>query len=131
MESVQDKALVAGLAGAVLDSYAQRDPVATEILQEAADALSLGAERVAKQLDLPGCFPLVLTGGLLDHSPSYFDLVKRKIHGLMPGADVMPPKMRPVQGAVLHALGQTGVSITEEILRNLHDATPRDGPSDG
>lgn len=129
MESVEDKALVAGLAGTILDCCAEGDPVATEIVQEAADALSLGAECVAKQLNLRDCFSVVLGGGLLDHHACYFDLLKRKIHGLLPAAEITPPKMSPVQGSVLHALVRAGVSISDDVLTNLRVTTPHNNPA--
>ncbi|MFH1741810.1 MAG: BadF/BadG/BcrA/BcrD ATPase family protein [bacterium] len=121
MKSAQDKAKVAVLAGYVLESYAEGDCVASSIIEEAADQLSLGVQRVADQLDLPDHFPVVLSGGLLNHHVSYFDLLKRKIHGLLPGADVQYPTMAPVLGAVLNALVCAEVSIDEKLVATLRE----------
>ena len=119
MRFAADKAAVAELANTTLESYTEGDCVAAAIVEKAADRLSLGVERVADQLDLPDRFSVALAGGLLNHHPSYFHLLKRKIHSLLPGAETIHPKMTPVQGAVLSAFVHVGVSIDDTVVTNL------------
>ena len=119
MQFAQQKADIATLAGVVLDSFAENDPAAVEIVHEGADELSLGVERVAARLGLTGRFPVVFSGGLLEHWDCYYDLLKRKIRSLLPGVEVMTPKMKPTHGAVLHALAHGGIAVNEDVLANL------------
>ncbi len=124
MQFAQQKADIAALAVAVLDAYGAGDPAAVKIVHDGADELSLAVERVTTRLGLGTRFPVVFSGGLLERSDSYFDLLRKKIRSLHPGAEVMSPKMIPTQGAVLHALAHAGIAVNDDILANLRLFSP-------
>jgi N-acetylglucosamine kinase-like BadF-type ATPase len=91
-----ERAFWAGYAG-VVARLAGSDPVATEILGRAADALANLATTVGARLDSPG--PVVLGGGFAVHEPALRAAVAKRLAaaGI---ADVRVIPRDPVAGAV-------------------------------
>lgn len=93
---------VAQLAGVVEEAAAEGDAGALTILDLAADHLCRTADAVARQLQFPGDYPLVLAGGTFRACPS---LVPRLAECLdLPGAQVERLTVEPARGAVSLAL---------------------------
>ena len=92
---------VAQLAGVVFDAAAANDPVAGQILDEAADELTLAARVVIEKLGFGQPFNLVLSGGIFTHQPTFVASLRNRLQNLAPDARVCLPKREPAYGAVL------------------------------
>ena len=93
---------VAKLATVVEEAAAAGDAAADALLDQAADHLARAARAVARQLDFPGPFALVLSGGAFRACPS---LAARLEGGLeLPGARVVRLAIEPAMGAVKMAI---------------------------
>ena len=99
---------VAQLASAVFDAANANDSVAQEILEEAADELTLAARVVIDKLGFSQPFNLVLSGGIFTHQPTFVASVRSRLKNLAPDARVSLPKREPAYGAVLLAISQFG-----------------------
>ena len=97
---------VAQLAGAVFDAANANDPVAQEILEEAADELTLAARVVIDKLGFSQPFNLVLSGGIFTHQPTFVASVRSRLKNLAPDARVSLPKREPAYGAVQLAMAR-------------------------
>ncbi len=104
---------VAALAPIVLEEAESRDPIATAIIAQAADALAANVEAVARRLRFDGetTFPLVLTGGLLNTGELYRQTTIQSVHTRLPGARAQIPRHSAVVGAGLMALELLGISL--------------------
>jgi N-acetylglucosamine kinase-like BadF-type ATPase len=105
-----DRAALAALGPGVLDAADAGDPVAEEIVREAAGELASAAAAAARQLSLGPAFPVALAGGLLVASPSYRErfLSALKARGLTPGHVALVTE--PAEGAVRLALDKVAAS---------------------
>lgn len=110
---------IASIAPLVMRAATENDPVADELMNEAADALAIGVEALHQRLQFPDRFEVVLSGGLLTNSTNYAQVVRRKILYLLPGATITPPKMEPVFGAALFAYSLTGQTIDQDLLDTI------------
>jgi N-acetylmuramic acid 6-phosphate etherase len=99
-----DRAALASLGPVVLEAAEDGDPVAEEIVREAACELASAAAAAARQLNLRGAFPVALAGGLLVASPAYRErfLVALTARGLNAGPVTLVTE--PAEGAVRLAL---------------------------
>jgi hypothetical protein len=100
----------------VTRAAAEDDPTADAILNRQADALSRCVDALHRKLSFPERVDIVLSGGLFSDASYYWQLVRRKIHYFLPGANVISPKLEPVIGAALYAFSIAGVSIDEDLL---------------
>jgi N-acetylmuramic acid 6-phosphate etherase len=101
-----DRAALAALGPVVLEAADDGDPVAEEIVREAASELASAAAAAARNLNLGGKFPVALAGGLIAASPNYRErfLLALSARGLTLG----PVKLvtEPAEGAVRLALAK-------------------------
>ena len=97
---------VAQLAGAVFDAANTGDPVAGQILDEAADELTLAARVVIEKLGFSQPFNLVLSGGIFRHQPTFVGSLRNRLQDFLPDARVCLPKREPAYGAILLAMSQ-------------------------
>ena len=75
-----EKADIARLAQVVLATAATGDPVASALLDEAADELARAVEVLARRLDFPGdAVPLALGGGLLCREPAFLERFEARL----------------------------------------------------
>ena len=116
---------VAALAPLVLKAASDNDIVAAEILSDQADYLALGVDTLHKRLNFHDRFEVVLSGGLFAESSFYRQIVRRKIMYLLPGADVVTPRIEPVLGSALYAYSIAGINLNEDLLdtirRSFHE----------
>ena len=99
---------VAQLARAVFDAANANDSVAQEILEEAADELTLAARVVMDRLGFNQPFNLVLSGGIFTHQPTFVASLRTRLRDLTPHAHVCLPKREPAYGAVLLGMSKQG-----------------------
>ncbi len=99
-----DRAALAALGPVVLQAADDGDPVAEEIVREAAGELASAAAAAARQLDLGATFPVALAGGLLVASPTYHErfLAALQARGLIARPATLVTE--PAEGAVKLAL---------------------------
>jgi N-acetylmuramic acid 6-phosphate etherase len=105
-----DRAALAALGPVVLEAADDGDPVAEEIVRDAADELASAAAAAARQLNLGAAFPVALAGGLLVASPAYRErfLTALTARGLAPGPVALVTE--PAEGAVKLALEKAAAS---------------------
>lgn len=113
---------IASVAPLAIQAADEGDLVADTIMNRHANRLALGVEAIHKKLEFLDRVDVVLSGGLLSETSFYSLLVKRKIHYLLPGANVIQPKMEPVLGATLYALSMAEIPIDEDILRTMRQS---------
>ncbi|XP_078432719.1 actin-like ATPase superfamily protein [Wolffia australiana] len=103
-------ARIAALVPVVVSAAEAGDPVAENILQDAAAELAASVKAVVQRLGLcgedgRGCFPLVLVGGVLE-SKRGWDVGQEVLNRVMedfPGVIPIRPKIEPAIGAALLA----------------------------
>jgi N-acetylglucosamine kinase-like BadF-type ATPase len=94
---------VAQLARLVEEAAADGDETAQDLLDHAARHLARAARAVERQLDFPGAFPLVLSGGAFRACPSLVRRLEARLDDL-PDARVVRLEAEPATGAVKLAL---------------------------
>ena len=101
------RANVATLGPIVQRARDRGDAVAKQILESAADELSLAAASVAARLEMRGdAFPFVLAGSMFRVVPSLADDLRRRLAEVAPRAETRPLEAEPAQGAVALALAE-------------------------
>jgi N-acetylglucosamine kinase-like BadF-type ATPase len=108
------RANVATLGPIVQGARDRGDAVATQILEHAADELSLAAASVAARLEMRGeAFPFVLAGSMFRVVPSLEGDLRKRLVEVAPRAEVQPLEAEPALGAVALALSDLrgGVSL--------------------
>ncbi len=94
---------VAQLARLVEEAAAEGDETAQDLLDQAARHLARAARAVERQLEFPGPYPLVLSGGAFKACPSLIRRLEARLDDL-PKARVVRLEAEPATGAVLLAL---------------------------
>ncbi len=94
---------VAQLARLVVEAAVDGDETAQDLLDHAARHLARAARAVERQLDFPGPYPLVLSGGAFRACPSLVRRIEARLDDL-PGARLVRLEVEPATGAVTLAL---------------------------
>ena len=103
----QGRRAIASLGTVVDRARENGDPVAIDIMRNAAEELALAAASVISQLDMRGeQFPIVLAGGMLKESAWLSGDVRRRLAEVAPRAIVGPLTEQPAVGAVRLALAE-------------------------
>jgi N-acetylglucosamine kinase len=101
------RANVATLGPTVQRARDRGDAVAMQILERAAEELSLAAASVASRLEMRGdAFPFILAGGMFRIVPSLVEQLRPRLLEVAPRADVRPLTVEPASGAVALALAE-------------------------
>jgi N-acetylglucosamine kinase-like BadF-type ATPase len=101
------RANVATLGPTVQRARERGDAVAMQILERAADELTLAAASVAARLEMRGePFSFVLAGSMFRVVPSLVDELRTRLVEVAPRADVRPLDVEPATGAVRLALAE-------------------------
>lgn len=93
---------VAKLARLVEEAAAEHDEAAEDLLEQAAQHLARAAQAVARQLEFPGPYSVVLSGGAFRACPSLYARLERFLE--LPGGRVVRLEAEPATGAVQLAL---------------------------
>jgi len=94
---------VAQLARLVEEGAADGDETAQDLLDHAARHLARAARAVERQLEFPGPYPLVLSGGAFRACPSLVRRIEARLDDL-PGARLVRLEAEPATGAIKLAL---------------------------
>jgi glucosamine kinase len=99
--------LIAGLGPAVQASVDEGDPVAREIVADAAGELALAARSVAEKLEMRGVqFPLVLSGGAFRVVTSLLADLTSRVAEVVPRGQPRLLDVEPAMGAVRLAVAE-------------------------
>jgi N-acetylglucosamine kinase-like BadF-type ATPase len=109
---------MAELAPAVFQAAREEDPVATGIIRSAGRELGLMAAAAIRKLELTGRVKIGLVGSLFKSRDLLQDAIAEAL-GDDIQAEFISPRMDPAAGAVLVALKEAGVELTEEIMARL------------
>ena len=93
---------VAKLARLVEEAAMAHDEAAEDLLEQAAQHLARAGQAVARQLEFPGSFPVVLSGGAFRACPSLYDRLESYLN--LPAGRVVRLEVEPAVGAVQLAL---------------------------
>ncbi|MGC9328313.1 MAG: BadF/BadG/BcrA/BcrD ATPase family protein [Candidatus Hinthialibacter sp.] len=107
---------IAALAEILVRAASEDDPLAEEILNRQAEYLARFIDALHRRLSFPESVDIVLSGGLFSDASYYWQLVRRKIHYYLPGANIISPRMEPVMGAAIYALSMANIDIDENLL---------------
>jgi N-acetylglucosamine kinase-like BadF-type ATPase len=110
----QGRRAIAALGSVVDVARAAGDPVAIDIMTQAADELALAAASVISRLDMRGAaFPILLSGGMLRESEWLSSEVRRRMAEVAPRTIVRLLTEEPATGAVRLAIAEAhgGVRI--------------------
>jgi N-acetylglucosamine kinase-like BadF-type ATPase len=110
----QGRRAIAALGSVVDVARAAGDPVAIDIMTQAADELALAAASVITRLDMRGAaFPILLSGGMLRESEWLSSEVRRRMAEVAPRTIVRLLTEEPATGAVRLAIAEAhgGVRI--------------------
>lgn len=95
---------IAALLPLVLEAAEEGDPVALQLIDQAAQQLAATATAVVTKLDCLGQdFPVATAGGVFLNSPRLLERFRAHASGRMPRARVIRPAQPPEQGALLVA----------------------------
>jgi glucosamine kinase len=114
---------IAELAPLVIHAAAAGDPGASDILNRGAAELAEQAAAVLRRLANGGAttLPIAGAGGLLENHEIYFTRAAAALRERVPTATLMRPKLPPVAGAVLLALGVAGRPPLPEVVQKLRE----------
>ncbi|MGA2177924.1 MAG: N-acetylmuramic acid 6-phosphate etherase [Verrucomicrobiota bacterium] len=109
------KSEISSLAVQVFNAAAQRDKIACDILEAAAESLAGDAAACARKLAKNGALVrFVLAGSVLLQQPAFARQVRLRLHRLWPGATVAPLRRESAWGALELAREHFGRGRTGE-----------------
>lgn len=113
---------VAALAPFALSAAESGDRVAVALVSKAADALADAAVAVYRRLQHQSeTLPISYSGGLIEKSVFYCQLVQQAIRTRLPHMNLHPPQAEPVMGAAALAFAELGVSFIQPIETSLKE----------
>lgn len=116
---------IAALGGIVEHARASNDVVAAEILRQAGEHLTVGAQSVASRLEMRGDqFATVLAGGMFRAIPWLAEEVGRRMRDVAPRSWIAPLNLDPAEGAVRLALHQArgGVRLPSYLMEPINES---------
>jgi N-acetylglucosamine kinase-like BadF-type ATPase len=108
------------------------DDVAQGLVHWAGCELGELANAVIRQLELQDkAFDVVLVGGMFASGPPLIDPLRATIQSYAPRARLLPLSVPPVVGAVLLGMQAAGISLSQDIRRNLAGTIPASHGDEG
>lgn len=125
-DHAQGRRAIASLGETVERARAEGDAVATEIMREAGDELTLAAASVITRLDMRGeQFPVLLSGGLIRSARWLAAEVTARLAEVAPRCTVSLLSVEPAVGAVRLALAEAGGGVRVPPYLDAFRATPQ------
>ncbi|MFA5907512.1 MAG: BadF/BadG/BcrA/BcrD ATPase family protein [Vicinamibacterales bacterium] len=125
-DHAQGRRAIASLGETVERARAEGDAVATEIMREAADELTLAAASVITRLEMRGeQFPVLLSGGLIRNARWLAAEVTARLAEVAPRCTVSLLSVEPAIGAVRLALAEAGGGVRVPPYLDAFRATPQ------
>jgi N-acetylglucosamine kinase-like BadF-type ATPase len=113
--SNKQSTLIASFCPIVGKCASEGDRVAINILEDAAEMLSMQAVTVLKQSGVQEGFPLTVAGGVWKTSPLLFNNFTTRIKQQFPQVDIRYPLFEPVIGGVFMGLRDLGFPVKARI----------------
>ena len=114
------------LSRVVMKTAEQGDPVAVEVIREAANQIAHIITTCAEVLNMhTEPYRVAATGGLVCRGGWYFDLIQESIHQRHPDATMVLPKFEPALGAALIALMELGIEWSSQLVENMETSINR------
>ncbi len=115
------------LAPLVTQAAADGDAVAREIVRQLAERLVDYAGFVARRIGYAedGAMPVVLAGSVIAGGPCFAQAVLEALPRKLPNAQAQVATLPPIAGAVLDAMAESGVELTDQIVDELRASMPR------
>lgn len=111
---------IASLAPIVSELANEGDKVAIEILKRAGGELATLAIAIIKRLGFEDkAFPLAIIGGAFKAGPILLDTFRSEVLRVAPKAQISKPRFPPVVGAILIALREAKVKLTDTVISNI------------
>jgi len=112
--------VVSSLAPLIVEAAREGDAVSQKILMDTVKELSLIAITLIRRLNMENEeFELVLLGGIFKVKDLIADPVQQNIVKVAPKCRAITPRFKPAVGAVLMALKEMGVEISEYLLESI------------
>lgn len=125
-DHAQGKRAIASLGETVEQARAEGDVVATEIMREAADELTLAAASVIARLDMRGDqFPILLSGGMIRKAHWLATEVTSRLAEVAPRSTVATLDVEPAIGAVRLAVSEARGGFRVPPYLDAFRATPQ------
>ena len=125
-DHAQGRRAIASLGETVEQARAAGDVVATEIMRQAADELTLAAASVITRLDLRGeQFPVLLSGGMITGARWLAGEVTTRLAEVAPRSTVAALSVEPAIGAVRLALAHAGDGVRVPPYVDVFRAMPQ------
>ena len=122
----QARRTIASLGTVVDGAREDGDPVAIDIMANAADELALAAASVISRLDMRGeQFPILLAGGMLRESVWLSAELRRRMAEVAPRASVGPLTHEPAIGAVRLAIAEAQGGVRVPPYIDSYRSTPQ------
>ena len=122
----QGRRAIASLSALVDRAREDGDPVAIDIMGQAADELALAAASVITRLEMRGePFPILLAGGLLRESAWLSAELRRRMAEVAPRAVVGPLTQEPAVGAVRLAIAEARGGVRVPPYIDAYRSTPQ------
>ena len=122
----QARRTIASLGTVVDGAREDGDPVAIDIMANAADELALAAASVISRLDMRGeQFPILLAGGMLRESAWLSAELRRRMAEVAPRASVGPLTHEPAIGAVRLAIAEAQGGVRVPPYIDSYRSTPQ------
>ena len=111
--------LIASCTRTVMKNAASGSTIALEILEKAAEHLLQLFNRAAQHFDKSQSIPLCLTGGVLNGRSPLRDLLEKRLVEKYAHLDLVTPKINAAAAAVMHAIQESGTTISKELKERL------------
>jgi len=113
---------IAALAPLVLDAAKEGDKAALQLILRAGQELGIAVIAVARQLGvLNQEIEVAMMGGIFENFASFIIApFQEKVLGSMSKVKFIRPRLRPVEGAVILAAKELGLTVDQAFLTKLH-----------
>ncbi len=110
---------IAKIAPLVSDVAKTGDEIAVKILKDAGQELALSAIAVIKNLALDERVTVATAGSVFNAGRTLMESFEETLRSYNANLEIISPRFKPVIGALLLALKENGIEISNEILDNL------------
>jgi len=113
---------IAYLVPLVREAEAEGDEPAALVMAEAGAELGFVANAVIRRLGLTGGFPVSLNGGVFKQPSGYIIAFEEVVRRGAPECALIKPRMPPLLGSGLLALGSLGATVDEALLQRVEES---------
>ena len=117
---------VAALSPYVFEAFNEGDAAAEKIIDKSVSEMVDMVGAAAKAMGITNdAFNIVLAGGNFGHQPKFVEKLSQQLKPVCPNAKAGLPHFEPIVGAVIMALKNQQIAITDEVIQNLNASWPK------